>query len=253
MRLYVLFAGQCAVDKGVFITPGEGLGRLVVCPVAAYLVETDDGDRVLIDTGLHPDHLADPSSTWRERPEMDAILRPAMLEENRLEHQLGLIGLSPGDVTHVVNSHLHFDHCGQNYLFKETPILVSGKHFEAVRDHPDFPGRYFDMPDLDYVFTETEGPLFPGIDAIATPGHAPHHRSFVVTLPGTGKIVLCADAIINSYQLESGDWSGQMDPSAARESAARLTEFAGRADARLFFGHDHDQWRTLRKAPDFYE
>jgi glyoxylase-like metal-dependent hydrolase (beta-lactamase superfamily II) len=26
--------------------------------------------------------------------------------------QLALLGLRPGDVTHVANSHFHFDHCG---------------------------------------------------------------------------------------------------------------------------------------------
>ena len=253
MRLYVLFAGQCAVDQGVFVTPGEGFGQLVMCPVPAYLVETDDGERVLIDTGLHPDHIADPSCTWRQRPEMDAMLRPSMLAENRLEYQLDLIGMSPRDITHVVNSHLHFDHCGQNYLFKDAQILVSGRHFGAVRDHPDFPVRYFDMPDLNYVFTEAEGELFAGIDAIDTPGHAPYHRSFMVSLPHTGKVVLCADAIINRQQLESGDWAGAMDPRGAGESAELLMEIAARENAQLFFGHDHEQWVALRKAPEFYD
>jgi glyoxylase-like metal-dependent hydrolase (beta-lactamase superfamily II) len=138
MRLYVLSLGTTDVDKGVLLTPGVDVGTRVVTPVPAYLIETDAGERVLIDTGLHPGHIEDPAMTWGDVPEMDAILRPAMGPEHTVEHQLGLIGLMPDDVTHVVSSHLHFDHCGQHLRFAQQPILVSGRHLEAARESSAF-------------------------------------------------------------------------------------------------------------------
>ncbi|MCW2951613.1 MAG: beta-lactamase domain protein [Conexibacter sp.] len=252
MRLYVLSLGTTDVDKGVLLTPGVDVGTRVVTPVPAYLIETDAGERVLIDSGLHPGHIENPSMTWAEVPELDAILRPAMGPEHTIEHQLGLIGLTPDDVTHVVSSHLHFDHCGQHLRFAQQPILVSGRHLEAARESPAFPPRYWDLPELDYVVTDGETELFGGVAVVETPGHAPHHRSFVVDLPATGNVVLCIDAILSHHQLERDDFSDQVEPEAARESAHRLARIARTAGAPLLFGHDPDQWATIRHAPDFY-
>jgi N-acyl homoserine lactone hydrolase len=253
MRLYVLSAGASEVDKGVMLTPGIDNGVWVSTPVPAYLIETDDGERVLIDTGLHPGHIEDPGMTWRGTP-MEALLRPAMLPEHTLEHQLGLIGLGVGDVTHVVSSHLHFDHCGQHDKFREQPILVSEEHLRAARADPAFfPSRSFDVPGLNWQFTGADPQLFRGIRAIDTPGHAPFHRSFLVELPSTGPIVLAIDAIISSHQLETDSWAGQPDPETARASGQLLQQIARRHDAQIFFGHDPDQWAAIRHAPDFYD
>ncbi len=254
MRLHVLSLGTTDVDKGVLLTPGVDLGTRVVTPVPGYLIETDGGERVLIDTGLHPGHIEDPSMTWRDVPEFDAILRPVMGPEHTLAHQLGLIGMTTDDVTHVLSSHLHFDHAGQLAALPGRPILVSGPHLAAARANPDgFPPRYWDLPELDYVEVDGEQELFGGIEVIETPGHAPHHRSFVVHLPRSGTIVLGIDAVLSHHQLERDDWSDQVDPDAATASGRRLARLAHAAGAPLWFGHDPDQWATLRHAPAFYD
>ena len=80
-----------------------------------YLVETGDAC-VLVDTGMHPVHVDDPRHTFGGSPLDDAIL-PVMRPEDRLEHRLAGAGLALADITHVVNTHLHFDHCGQNDRF----------------------------------------------------------------------------------------------------------------------------------------
>ncbi|WP_081801162.1 MBL fold metallo-hydrolase [Candidatus Acidianus copahuensis] len=41
-------------------------------------------------------------------------------EENRLENQLKELGLKVSDIDYVVFSHLHLDHTGQAYMFKDT-------------------------------------------------------------------------------------------------------------------------------------
>jgi len=33
------------------------------------------------------------------------------------------LGLVPGDIDLVINTHLHFDHCGQNAVFKHAAIF----------------------------------------------------------------------------------------------------------------------------------
>lgn len=254
MRLFVLSLGGTDVDKGVLLTPGVDVGTRVVTPVPGYLVETDAGERVLIDSGLHPGHVEDPGMTWGDVPEMDTILRPVMGPEHTIEHQLGLLGLRTDDVTHVIGSHLHFDHCGQHHRFPGRPLLVSGAHVAAARASPAaFPARYWDLPQLDYVDLDGEREPFGGIEVIETPGHAPHHRSFAIDLPASGRVVLCIDAILSHHQVERDDWSDQVEPDAARASGHRLQAIARATGAPLWFGHDPDQWATLRHAPDGYE
>lgn len=114
MKLYVLHGGDCCVDKGRIFTPGVDEGRLLRIPIPLFLVETDDGERVLVDTGMHPVHIEDPEHTFRGVSPYDEWILPMMRPEDTLEHRLGEIGLSVDDVTHVVNTHLHFDHCGGN-------------------------------------------------------------------------------------------------------------------------------------------
>ncbi|MCW3016601.1 MAG: beta-lactamase domain protein [Solirubrobacterales bacterium] len=254
MRLHVLSLGASEVDKGVMLTPGIDLGEWVMTPVPAYLVETDDGERVLIDTGLHPDHIADPGMTWRDVPMMASAMREAMAPEHRIEHQLGLLDLTVDDVTHVVSSHLHYDHCGQHFHFKGQPILVSGAHLAAARADPAFfPPRYFELPELNWVDTDGQTELFKGISVIETPGHAPHHRSFLIDLPESGPVILAIDAILSKHQVDTDSWVGQPDVETARASGRHLLSVAAARGASILFGHDPEQWVQIRRAPDFYD
>jgi len=63
------------------------------------------------------------------------------------------------------------------------------------------------------------------------------------------------DAISKRAQLEARapDSPVDMDPEETRVSVAKLRAIAVRERAALIvFGHDAEQWRTLRKAPEFY-
>jgi N-acyl homoserine lactone hydrolase len=124
MKLTILDLGRCDVDKGRLLAPGVDDGVHVLIPIPAFLIETDDGKRILIDTGMHPVHVEDPDHTFRDMPGLPEILRPVMKPEDTVEHRLRELGLGLEDLTHVVNSHLHFDHCGQNASITHLPIVV---------------------------------------------------------------------------------------------------------------------------------
>jgi N-acyl homoserine lactone hydrolase len=253
VKLTVLFLGRCDVDQGALLSPGVGDGEHIFIPIPAFLVETDDGKRVLIDTGMHPVHIDDPDHTFREMPGLPEILRPAMTREDTLEHRLGELGLGVGGITHVVNSHLHFDHCGQNYLFTQVPILVNRRHYDAALVEPAFPNEYFEIPGLHYEFHDEEEELFQGIRTIQSPGHAPFHQSFLLDLPNSGKILLCIDAVYLQANLDHDTWDSMADPDAARESAQKLRRLAEKENALMVYGHDPGQWETLRRAPAYYD
>ena len=73
-------------------------------PVYAYLVEHPDA-RVLVDTGLMQPH-------------------PLTADLDPRPYPLDTQDLDVASIDLVVNTHLHFDHCGGNRLFPGTPIHV---------------------------------------------------------------------------------------------------------------------------------
>ena len=177
-----------------------------------------------------------------------------MTARDTLPHRLGELGLSVDDVTHVINTHLHFDHCGQNSLFTDAPILVHRQHYEAALTDPAFPSENFDLPELCYdLFAGDRVELFDGVTTITTHGHAPFHQSLLIELAESGPILLAVDAIYTRANLERSAWGSQADPQAAAEGGALLAQIAANHGARLIFGHDLAQWHELVRAPEgFY-
>src|SRR4029453_3589722 len=84
-------------------------------PVNVHVSDHPDG-RVLVDTGMTELHPA--------VADMDPRLRPLN------EQDVDLAGI---DI--VVNTHLHFDHCGGNHLFAGRPIYLPRRELDDARSH----------------------------------------------------------------------------------------------------------------------
>ena len=74
--------------------------------------------------------------------------------------------------------------------------------------------------------------LFPGVEVIPTPGHAPAHQSVLVRLPDTGNIVICGDAVYCQENFDHDSWDSQSDPATARVSALALRDRAAQETPR---------------------
>src|SRR3979411_3032084 len=99
-------------------------------PVHGFVVKHPRAGAILIDTGVGwPTELV---QEWRvvNRRAADALA----------EHDL-----SPADVRIVINSHLHFDHCGQNAVFKHAPFYIQRSEVERSRRETNAgaEGRHF--------------------------------------------------------------------------------------------------------------
>jgi N-acyl homoserine lactone hydrolase len=118
--------------------------------------------------------------------------------------------------------------------------------YEAARQHPRFRlcGAPWEAPGLRYRFLDGDTHLLPSIELIETSGHVPGHQSVLVRLPETGPVLLAIDAITGPEHLA-------LD--AKRASVRKLRAIAERDGVALIvFGHDPEQWRILRKSPEFY-
>ncbi|MDP9363705.1 MAG: N-acyl homoserine lactonase family protein [Chloroflexota bacterium] len=253
MRLYLLDLGRCDVDKGRVLTPGSGEGERVVIPIVGYLIEADDGRRILVDSGMHKKHVEDPDATFGGTPFGEA-LTPIMRPEDDVVHRLAELGLGVGDVDVLVGTHFHFDHAGNHGDFGASRVVTQRAAYEFARANPGaFPRDIWDLPQLRYELVDGDVELAPGVELIESSGHVPGHMSVLVRLPASGPMLLTIDAVYVRENLDTDNWAGQLDPEAARASARRLAEIAERENATMVFGHDPAQWAGIRMAPAFYE
>jgi N-acyl homoserine lactone hydrolase len=251
MELYVLPLGDCCCNYEV-IAPGVQDGRRIHIPVPGYLVRLDDDRLVLVDTGMHRAHIQDPELTWRGQPFAE-LLTPAMRPEDSLLFRLAQLDIAPQDIDYVVNTHLHFDHAGNNDLLTKATFFVQREHYAAAQaNSASFPHQYWNLPHLRYELLDGESALFSGLEILLTPGHAPAHQSVLLRLPETGPVIICGDAVYCQENFDHDSWGGQADQEVARKSAFKLRETAKREGAQLFYGHDRNQARDIRYAPHSY-
>jgi N-acyl homoserine lactone hydrolase len=105
---------------------------------------------------------------------------------------LGEHDLVPGDVKMVVNTHLHFDHCGQNAVFRHAPFVVQRAELDRARREARALTDWFDFAGARFELLDGDAEIVPGIRAMATPGHTVGHQS--VWIEGDGEEVLIGDA-----------------------------------------------------------
>jgi N-acyl homoserine lactone hydrolase len=170
-----------------------------------------------------------------------------------LEYRLGEIGLAPDDIDLIVNTHLHFDHAGGNFLFPHATFLVQEDHYHHALGMPEaFPPRYYLLPGLNYDQLGGEISLIPGVDIIRCPGHVPGMHTVIVRLAEAGTIVLASDAISLEEHLIEDRWEGYWNPKLARASALRMQAIAHAEHGNIFYGHDPEWWKSIRKSPEYY-
>lgn len=250
MQMHILSLATCRCGHEV-VAPGVADGHPLALPVSAYLIRLDDGTTVLVDTGMNRMHIGDPRATFRGTPAED-VLVPDMAAEDDLEARLRSVDVAPRDVDYVVNTHLHFDHAGNNDLFPRATFLVQREHHALAVGNATFPNQYWNLPGYRYELLDGERELFPGVETILTPGHTPAHQSVMVRLPRTGNMVVCGDAVYVQANYDHDNWLGQADPVAARASAGKLLEIAELEDAVLLYGHDAAQAARYPRAPHSY-
>jgi N-acyl homoserine lactone hydrolase len=251
VRLYVIPLGIVEVDVAKFMPWEPERGERYCGPVAAFLIQTDDGTNVLVDTGLSPDHIDDPECRI---PKPDVVVE--MAPEDDIRHQLGLIGLKPEDIDIVVVTHFDFDHAGGNRFFPNAEFVVQREQYEYAKATPE---RCFaqdwDLPELSYRLIDGDQELLPGIELVVTPGHAPGHQSLVLRrLGNTGTVILASDAAHTHIEFEEERVDGTPDPETILASIQKLKRIRDAENATLILNHDADHWSTdYRLLPAYYD
>ena len=109
----------------------------------------------------------------------------------------------------VVNTHLHFDHCGGNHLFAGKPIYVQRRELDDARNQDDYTIReWVDPPGVRYVPVDSELELLPGLRLVPAPGHTAGTQVVVVG-SGARPVVVAGDLAVSFGELDEPQTEGQ--------------------------------------------
>jgi N-acyl homoserine lactone hydrolase len=240
VKVYVLSGGLLDADRGV-IHPGDGSGRRVLLPCYQVLIRSAD-KAVLVDTGMPEVAAGDPGGLEREYGIETAWIKPLVEPTETLEAQLSSLGLKPGDLELLINTHLHFDHSGQNRLFAGVPIAVQRAELETASE--DGYLDVWDAPGLTFRPVEGDWSPLPGVEMLHTPGHTPGHQSMLIRTSDQA-CLFTFDAVYTEEHWRTRRLGAVKDIGSARASVKKLREMVRREKARLVFGHDMAQWESF--------
>lgn len=252
LEIYALCGGYLELDRASMLSdlpPGQPW----TVPVSSYLVVHPQG-RLLFDTGVHCQTLTDPIGRMGEGRAQRIRIRSQVGDD--VVSQLARLGLRPDDITYVVNSHLHFDHCGGNEFFPQATMLVQKPEMEAAR-HPGGVANYspsvidFDHP-LNYRLVDGEHDVFGDgkVVLIPTYGHTPGHQSMLVRAGKDTQMVFTADACYTRDNLDRDVLPRVLwDAAIMSQSLATLRHWRDHRGATLLYGHDPEQWQAIPRVP----
>lgn len=229
MRVEMFNVGWFTVAAGL-VRAGDDMEVSIRFPVPAYLIETET-ERILIDTGLHPERLGS--------------VGPFELEQElSIADQVDLTTL-----TKVVLTHLHFDHAGALALIPaEVPLVIQRAEWAAGREDAAV-RRNFYRP-RDYTDSERNVELVDGdhdllgddsVRLLLTPGHTPGHQSVQI-----GDLVLGADVAHFADGLDDHRFPIFGDDHAAQGRSAERLKALRNAGHTVLPGHDPE---VLRPGP----
>lgn len=178
----------------------------LVCHV--LLLETDDG-LVLVDSGLGRDTFAHPKRMGPAR----FITRPERKDSRTAIGQIEAMGHSGADVSHIVLTHMDFDHVGGISDFPDATVHTTADEYDWAVGHPDFTSkqRYSQKlwahgPKMEthggrgdvWRFGLTGTEVLPGITMIPLPGHTKGHAAIAVDAGERGLLIHAGDSAFDA-------------------------------------------------------
>lgn len=263
-KVYLLDGGSMVLDRS-YLYLNAGLTGDERFPVYGVLIDHADG-QFIFDTGFDFDH------TCKTVP----FTKPLQSALQTIPGQLNLVNKRPADITHVINSHYHIDHCGGNKHCSHATTICHKCELEAFR----FPREsekvgYSDTSFAPHLRDESQEEVLgsggfdiytsrfetlmgdqeiaKGVYLFETLGHTAGHYSLLVKLAHRRPMLFTADACYSKKNLDMMCiQAGNRDEPQALTSMQRLKDLAEKYDAELFFSHDAESYANYQKAPYAY-
>jgi len=219
MKEYVIYPfviGANETDQGI-MTYLRGYGKRIWIPIYSFLIDGGD-EKILVDTGLEqfvvPEHVGQEYG----------------LDIMEFEDALEAHGLTPEDIDIIIHTHLHNDHCENDYKCSKASIFVQKAEYDFFLNPHPLDHRYYpDLLDgLNVQTVEGDVELRDGIELILTPGHSAGGQSVAIRTSAGRAIItgFCCNEMNfppNAPAVPSGV---HIDAIAAYESAKKIREMA---------------------------
>lgn len=166
--IHPLTIGARETDQGI-MTYLRGYGQTIWMATYAFLIKGAE-ENILVDTGLEqfmvPDNF-----------EAEFGMKAQEFEEALAGH-----GLTPESIDIIIHTHLHHDHCENDYKCTNARIIVQKAEWEFLQNPHPIDYRLFPdlLEGLNVEVVEGDFHLMDGIDLYLTPGHTPGGQSVAV-------------------------------------------------------------------------
>lgn len=271
MTIRLFNAGLFYADGGAMFgaVPRTAWGRryaadtLNRCTLAMQisLITTQDGRVILIDTGVGTKHLDRLSRSYYA---FHSLTDPACM--------LARLGIAPEDVTDVILTHLHFDHCGgttridpQGRLLPSYPrarVHVSRAQLRECAAPNPLEADSFSAEHIDAVRragllhpVDADTTIHPHIRLSLHDGHTAGQISVTIDRSDGRPGVLFPGDVVPTAAHLSPTWISAYDvrPLASLREKCRLLDHAAARGLTVVFCHDARRpFATVRKTQDFY-
>jgi N-acyl homoserine lactone hydrolase len=193
-------------------------------PVHGYVILHDQLGVVLVDTGCGGP---------------DEVLRYFEVVNRTVADALADHDLAPIDVRLVINTHLHFDHCGQNPAFAHAPLMVQRAEHERMLRERDEVTEWIEASGMKFELVDGSTELAHDLRIVTSPGHTSGHQSVVATTE-LGIELFIGDAAYTRRIYESSGLGKLPDGQASNLDVWRgtLTDLKALEPQRLHFCHD---------------
>lgn len=176
-KIIPMVVGANETDQGV-MTYLKDYGKRIWIPIYVFVIRGGDKN-ILVDTGLEqfivPDDLG-------ERYGFEIL---------EFEEALARNELAPEDIDVIIHTHLHNDHCENDYKCVNAEVYVQKKELEFLNDPHPVDHRYYPdiLDDVNVVEVVGDANIEDGIDVIFTPGHSPGGQSVSINTE-EGRVII---------------------------------------------------------------
>jgi N-acyl homoserine lactone hydrolase len=254
VRLYALDCGSIEILDLRLFQPQLSQPVAKQLAVTCYLVLHPKEGALLFDTGVGDHYVGKPKTNIMGFANFSA--------RERLAAQLERIGHPVSSIRYLAFSHLHLDHTGNARLFPQAVHLIQDEEWAAGFERPDAARLVGDPALVESLRLNPTRRLRGDLDVFGdgsvwikrTAGHTPGHQSLLVRLASGLNVFLSGD--LAHY---TANWVDRVVPGFNHDAAASLRAMDDvkrllvQENAVLWIGHDLEQSRTIRHAPQFYE
>jgi glyoxylase-like metal-dependent hydrolase (beta-lactamase superfamily II) len=246
------------LSDGFFFLDGGAMFGVVPKPLWEQRAPADDRNRILLGTNtlLIRDGKHTVVVETGAGNKFDAKMREIYGAKQLLPDAFAAAGVGPEQVDIVINSHLHFDHCGWNTTLCDdgsvAPTFPNARYFahrgevehsrlQLERDRVSYLPRNYEPLIANGQMTLLDGPqtIVPGISVDLYPGHTAQMMAILIDSGGRRGCYI-SDLIPTSAHLDLTWVSGvDLDPLTNIEQRKRFYARAIPEQWLVFFTHDH--------------